>query len=133
MKRVFNQDFMLFVVVGAINSILGYALYLLLLMFVNYALAWSTAYITGIFASYYLNSRFVFHEPLSLVKALRYPLVYVVQYGLGVLFLYILVDLTQLDSRLAPLLVIVLTLPFTFILSRTLIRGRGPGSSANTD
>ncbi|MGB9179750.1 MAG: GtrA family protein, partial [Pyrinomonadaceae bacterium] len=75
--RFINRDFYRFVFWGAINTLVGYALYLFLLLLLPYLIAYSVAYVFGVFFSYYLNSKFVFKQQLKLSKALKYPLVYV--------------------------------------------------------
>jgi len=124
LTKFINSEFIRFAIVGGINTVLGYLLYRLLLLGMEYQLAYTLSYVSGIFISYYLNSRFAFREPLQLKKALSFPLVYVVQYLLGILFLTLLVDVLAFDQRIAPILVIVLSLPFTFLLSRFIIKTR---------
>lgn len=109
---------------GGINAGLTYGLYLLLLLIVRYTFAYSGSYAAGIFLSYYLNARFVFRERLRLSKALKYPSVYLVQYLVGLGLLYLLVETLHLDKRLAPLAIVVITVPATFVLSRYIIRGK---------
>jgi putative flippase GtrA len=119
-----RREFILFVLVGALNSAITYGLYLLLLFLVRYPVAYTCSYLAGIFISYYLNARFVFRERLRLSSALRYPVVYVVQYLIGLTLLYLLVEVFRLNKQIAPLAVIVFSVPITFVLSRYVIRGR---------
>jgi putative flippase GtrA len=118
------REFILFVLMGGFNTGLTYALYLLLLLIIRYPFAYSGSYAAGIFLSYYLNARFVFREPLSLSKALKYPGVYLLQYFMGLGLLYVLVETLHFDKRLAPLAVVAITVPATFALSRYIIRGK---------
>ena len=78
--------------------------------------------------SYYLNSRFVFKREVSLTKALRYPIVYLVQYLLSISLLCILIEIFSLNKLIAPALVILITIPATFFLSRFIIKGGLVGS-----
>ena len=87
-------------------------------------MAYSLAYVCGIVISYYLNSRLVFRQPVSLAKFLKYPVVYLVQYLLGIFILYICIDLLGISKWLAPLVVIVISLPVTFVMSKLIIKGR---------
>lgn len=116
------REYATFLASGAINSALTYILYILLLNLVSYKISYSIAYVSGIFISYYLNSRWVFKEPLSLVKFLQYPAVYIVQYLLGIATLYVCVDVLGFSKWLAPLVVIAVTVPATFFLSRYIIK-----------
>ena len=118
------REFILFVLIGGINTGLTYGLYLLLLLIMRYPFAYSGSYVAGIFLSYYLNARFVFRERLRLSKALKYPSVYLVQYLIGLGLLYVLIETLHLDKRVAPLAVVVITVPATFVLSRYIIRGK---------
>lgn len=113
-----------FLLVGATNTLLTYVLYVFLIAFLSYKLAYSVAYVCGILISYYLNSRVTFQEPVSLAKFIKYPLVYVVQYVLGIVILYICIDLLHMSEWLAPLVVVFINLPVTFVLSKLIIKGR---------
>ncbi|MGA9997619.1 MAG: GtrA family protein [Pyrinomonadaceae bacterium] len=122
--RFVNRDFYRFVFWGAINTLVGYALYLFLLLLLPYLIAYSVAYVFGVFFSYYLNSKFVFKQQLKLSKALKYPLVYVTQYILGAVSLYLMVQRLKINKVLAPTLVVLLTIPITYLLSKTIVSGR---------
>ncbi|MEQ8201769.1 MAG: GtrA family protein [Syntrophomonadaceae bacterium] len=118
------REFAGFGLVGAANTLTTYGLYAVLLFLFSYKVSYSLAYISGILISYYLNSRLVFREPVSLLKFIKYPIVYVVQYLLGIAVLYVAIDLLGFSPWLAPLLVIAISLPVTFILSKLIIKGR---------
>lgn len=116
-----------FLVVGAINTGATYLEYLALLNWLSYPVAYSIAFATGILLSFYLNTRFVFRTPASWRKLLLYPGVYVVQYLLGVFVLWIAVEHAGLSRPTAMLVVIVVSTPVTFILSRSILRVRRDG------
>ena len=125
----FNRnEFFKFIFFGGVNTVLSYAIYVVLLLFLIYPVAYSLAYFLGIFISYYLNSRFVLKRDVRLVKAFQYPLVYLVQYLLGVSLLSVLIEIFSLNKFIAPALVIVFTIPATFSLSRFIIKGRLDGT-----
>lgn len=113
-----------FVLSGGVNTLLTYALYLVLLNVWPYTLAYTVTYLIGIYTSYYLNCVVVFRSEPKWRTALEYPVVYLFQYLLGVLLLYVLVDLLGLNNKVAPLVVIVLSIPMTFWMSRRIIRSR---------
>jgi len=92
-----------------------------LLSWLPYVFAYSIAYVSGIVWSYFANTLFVFRRALSVTRAALFPLVYLAQYLAGTLLLIVLVDVLRLPKTLAPLAVIVLTLPLTYVLSRHLI------------
>ena len=126
--KLIKSEFFKFIFFGGVNTALSYTIYVILIWFLVYPVAYTLAYILGIFISYYLNSRFVFKREVRLVKAFQYPLVYLVQYLLGVSLLCVLIEIFSLNKFIAPALVIVFTIPVTFSLSRFIIKGRLAGS-----
>jgi len=127
--RFINSEFVRFIFVGGVNAAATFGIYALLLLIWPYPVAYSAAYLTGIFISYYLNTRFVFRKSIDLKKALRYPLVYLAQYLTGLLALYILVDTLHINKLLASPLTTVVTIPVTFIISRYIIKGHVPATN----
>lgn len=125
--RFTNREFVRFIFWGGINTLAGYLIYALLLLFLPYLISYSAAYVLGIFISYFLNAKFVFNQKLKLSRALTYPLVYVTQYVLGLVSLYVLVEVFKLNRLLAPVLVVLITIPVTFFLSRRFVKGK-PGN-----
>ncbi len=118
------REYTSFLICGGLNTLLTYAVYALCLLFWPYKLSYSLSYVSGIFISYYLNSRFVFQEKVSLGKFLQYPLVYLAQYLLGIAILHLCIEYLHISEWLAPFIVIVLSLPVTFVLSKFIIKGK---------
>ncbi len=114
-----------FLVAGVVNTGLTYAIYLLFQIVIGYQAAYAIAYVAGIAISYHLNSRYVFQVAGSWKTFVRYPLVYVAQYLAGAGLLEILVRWWKVPPSVAPLFVLVLTVPMTFVLSKTILRGGG--------
>ncbi|HEY6943234.1 GtrA family protein [Dokdonella sp.] len=106
---------------GASTTAVSYAVYLGLLARMPYVAAYSIAYAVGIAWSYFANTWFVFRERASIGRALAFPLVYLVQYLVGSLLLFVLVDGLHVPAAFGPLVVVVLTLPLTYLLSRRII------------
>ncbi|MCH7535251.1 MAG: GtrA family protein, partial [Bacteroidetes bacterium] len=108
-------EFRKFILSGAVNSILTYLIYVVFLQILNYKLAYSFSYLSGIFIAYYFHSRYVFRENLHIKKALQYPLVYIISYAVGISLIYILVDILGINKMIAPLIVVLLVTPISFI------------------
>ena len=113
-----------FLVSGAFNTLVTYLLYLLLLQFLSYRISYTISYAAGIVLAYELNRVFVFKAPRSLASIAATPLIYLLQYcvGLGVVSLW--VEYLGLSARIAPLVAIALTVPLTFVLTRWVFLGR---------
>lgn len=124
LTRLLNKQFLKFVISGGINTLVTYLVYLLLLLFLNYSLSYTVSYVSGIFLSYYLNTVFVFKEKVSFNKFIKFPIVYLVQYLINILFLYILVEHAHLSTQIVPLIVIVVTIPITYTLSKLIIKSK---------
>lgn len=124
LTKLLNKEFLKFVVSGGINTLTTYLMYLLLLLFLNYSLSYTVSYVSGIFLSYYLNTVFVFKEKMSIKKFLKFPIVYLIQYFINLLMLYILVEHLHLSTKIVPLIVVVVTIPVTFVLSKLIIKSK---------
>jgi putative flippase GtrA len=122
--RWFSPAFLRFLAVGAINTALGYGLYLLFNLVMDYRLAYTLSYVCGVLIAFVLNSLLVFHQPLRWKNLAIYPAVYVLQYGLGLLLVWICISVLHLPEAYAPLVVIPLTVPVTFAASRMILGKR---------
>jgi len=123
-----KKEFGRFLVVGCLNTAFAYALYFFLNHWLHYQLAYALAYVAGIFFSYWLNTNWVFKTAMTWRSFFSFPLVYVFQYSLNAVLLHLLVERLKMSEWLSPVLVIVVSIPVTFALSRFVIR---PLSSRN--
>lgn len=113
--------FFLFILSGGFNTAVTYGAYLVFLQLMSYQFSYALAYILGIALAYILNLRFVFNAKSSFGKVVRYPLIYLIQYILGAVLLYLFVSVLSLSSLLAPLFVIILLMPVTFLMNKKIL------------
>ena len=118
-------EFTRFLVAGAINTAVSYAVYLLLLAFVPYLIAYTISYVVGIAISYLLLTRFVFKTERRLATAMRFPLVYVAQYLMSSAVIVLLVETMDMRASIAAIVAIAVSIPITFLLSRIVLRSPG--------
>jgi putative flippase GtrA len=116
--RVIDWPFARFLFWGALNTLLSYLVYLGALPFLGYLPAYTLAFIVGVVIGYSLHSRFVFRRSFSWRKLVRFPLVYLAQYAAGISLMWLLIDGLGLDARIAPIAVIVLSVPLSYFLTR---------------
>jgi len=91
--------------------------------YMPYLTAYSISYVTGVAISYLLNAKFVFERRTSVIGAVLFPLVYAVQYGLGLSLMWLFVDRAGLSPTTALLAVTIVSVPLTFFLSRLVLIG----------
>jgi putative flippase GtrA len=113
-----------FLLGGVVNTLASYGIYLALQFFLPYQAAYAIAFALGVAISYYINLVFVFRQRGSARKALVFPFVYLAQYLLGAATLALLVERLGVAKEYAPLLVVIVTIPVTFALSRRVLRGK---------
>ena len=111
-------QFARFLLGGIGNTLATYALYLALLTILDYRLAYTAAYASGVLLAYWIGLRFVFRERGSWSKLSRFPLVYGVQYILGVAVVVAVVDGLGVPASLGPIAAVAVSIPVTFLLSR---------------
>lgn len=127
-----DNQFIRFVLIGCVNTIVTYVIYVGLVTFMPYGIAYTVTTALGILISYLLNARYVFRRKLRLAAALQYPMVYLLQYVFGLVTLYLLVEKAGFNKLVAPLLIVCVSVPATFILSRHILgRRRGIGGPPN--
>ncbi|MBK8025435.1 MAG: GtrA family protein [Chloroflexi bacterium] len=114
--------FIRYVLAGGVNSVLTYIIYLLLLPVTAYTVAYGVSYFAGVPVGYVLNALFVFRQPLRWRSALKFPVVYIVQYVLGTIFTVLLVDGLHIPAEYAAALGTLMTVPFAFVITRLVLK-----------
>lgn len=133
LSRLREREFVRFLVIGALNTLFTYLVYVGLVLFLTYSLAYTVTYAFGIAVSYYFNARVVFRQKLRLAAALQYPAVYLIQYLLGLVLLYVLVELAHVSKFIAPIFVVLVSVPITYLSSRYVIAQRGSAGKETTE
>lgn len=113
-----------FLVGGGVNTLLSYAIYWLLLPWLNYSIAYTVCYAATVLTGFAINTRFVFRIPWSWRKLAAFPLLQLLNYLLGLGTVTICIRYVGIDARVAPVLATVIVLPANFLLTRGLMRFR---------
>lgn len=116
--RKMAGEFLRYLIMGGTNTIVAYAIYLLLLQWMRYEIAYSIGYAVGIVMAYALSAVFVFRKPMRKRSAMRFPLVYLAQFLISLGLLRLAVEVIHIPQWLALGFAVVLTIPVTFLLSR---------------
>ena len=121
-QKHINSEFFRFLLTGLSNTLVTYLAYLLLLPFLPYLYAYTLAYCIAVLNSYFMNIFFVFRKNVSLQSFLKFPFIYVMQYFLGASILWLLVGKLGLSPAWAMVVVIIVTVPITFLSSRIVLK-----------
>ncbi len=105
-----------FVGTGLLSTGIMFGLYVSLYKLISYQYAYLIAYGISVISLYFMNT-FVFKRPILLKTFLEFPLIYLLQYAVGAASLELLVRF-GFSVTFAPLVVIIVLLPVTFILNR---------------
>jgi putative flippase GtrA len=119
-----RHEFLRFLLTGCANTAASWAVYLLFNLFLPYAVAYTIAYVFGMFFTYYMNTRWVFKVPMKWSTFMQFPVIFAIRYALDVSVLFVLVHYLGCPETFAPLVTIALTMPIGFLLSRFVLRHR---------
>lgn len=106
-----------FLMSGAFNTAVTYALYLVALRYWEPKTAYTLVYAAGICLAYVLNRAFVFRGHAGWRSVAATPLIYLVQYLFSLAVIQVWV-MAGLPAWLAPLPAILLSIPLTYFLTR---------------
>ncbi|QLK85859.1 GtrA family protein [Staphylococcus sp. 17KM0847] len=112
-----------FIIVGGINTVNYYIVYLILLhlFHVQYIISHLIGFCTAFVISYYLNCYFVYKVQPTLKKFLAFPFTQVVNMGTQTLLIFIFVHYFQFNESIAPFVGLIVTIPITYILSKYIL------------
>ncbi len=121
--KVFNNQIIRFVIVGGLNTLNYYLLYLcfLHLIHIPYLYSHILAFILSMIGSFFMNTLFTYGTKPTWKKFFQFPLTYVVNVSITTSSVYILVDLLHYDKNISPLIASLIAIPFTFILSKKIL------------
>lgn len=109
-----------FVISGLAKTALTLAVYWSLLPFISYPYAYLAAFVVGLVFVITVNARYVFEVPISARTAIAfatYQLFYFATFGT---VLALVVELSHVTPAIAPLLVLGVTTPAHFVVTRLL-------------
>lgn len=120
--KFLNEEFLKFLIVGGFNTILTYILYLIAIIFISYQFAYVLSYCFGLLLVSILNVKFVYGHPISFKNGIKTISVYLMQFVVGFFLITIFVGFLGVDKRVAPVLIIIITIPFTFFANKFVLK-----------
>lgn len=116
-----------FSLVGVVNTGVYYGVYLLLLRFLPYLVAHLIGWTVAVVVSYLLNCWFTYRVRPTWRKLLVYPLSSLPNVLFTTFGVVLLVEVFRVGEELAPLIAGLAAVPFSYLLARLLLVGRGKG------
>lgn len=111
-----------FLVMGGLNTAVCLALYQLLLLAMDYRIAFTLVFAFGIAFSALLYSRFVYKVSVAPKTFGLYAAFYVMSYLFGLGVLALLVEYAGIQDRLAIFAQLAISTPVNFVGSRVILR-----------
>ncbi|HDJ2962176.1 TPA: flippase GtxA [Staphylococcus aureus] len=119
-----HAEILKFIIVGGINTLNYYVVYLLLLKLfhIEYMISHITGFLVAFVISYYLNCYFVYRVKPTWRKFISFPITQIVNVSLQTVLLYVFVSWLNLPAEIAPFAGLIITIPITFILSKWILK-----------
>lgn len=111
-----NKDFIVFLMVGVINTFNGVLLAYLYSNFIDANLAFILGYGTSLCISYLLNSKFTFKASLSVGKWIKFCISYIPNFIIQLIVVMIFLNLLSLPELFTYGLAAVIGIPVTFLV-----------------
>lgn len=113
-------QFVKFCIVGVSNTVIGLGTYYLFLwMGWHYIIANILSWVISVFNAFYWNNKYVFDSKSSWVQSLcRTYFSYGASFVLGVVLIFILVEWMKISEVIAPLIILVVTIPLNFLMNK---------------
>jgi putative flippase GtrA len=124
MHSITENETIKFVVVGFFNTFHYYMWYLLFteVFMIQYLIGHWSAFFISMVGSFYLNTYFTYRTKPTWKKFFQFPLTYIVNITVTSSMLFLFKEWIQLNNKLSPLLAAGLAIPFTFIISRKILK-----------
>ncbi|HHA0139668.1 TPA: flippase GtxA [Staphylococcus aureus] len=119
-----HAEILKFIIVGGINTLNYYVVYLLLLklLHIEYMISHINGFLVAFVISYYLNCYFVYRVKPTWRKFISFPITQIVNVSLQTVLLYVFVSWLNLPAEIAPFAGLVITIPITFVLSKWILK-----------
>lgn len=114
------MQFIKFGIVGLANTAIGLAIYYgFLWLGVNYLMANTASWVISVFNAFYWNNKYVFkNESIWISSLLKTYVSYGFSFLLGSVLLYVFVEWCSISKILAPLFILIVTIPVNFLLNK---------------
>lgn len=111
MRKILNRQFIKFIFVGILNTIVGYGSFSLFVFFrINYVIANTLSTILGVINSYLLNKKITFkNNKIRKTTPLKFVTVYIISYIISTINLMVLVRYCNTNTYFAGFINLIMT------------------------
>ena len=106
-----------FAIVGAIATVIHYAIYYFLQKFININIAYTIGYATSFICNFFLTAVFTFRSSPTASKGLGFGISHIINYLLQIGFLNLFI-IVGVDVKFAPFPVYAISIPINFLMVR---------------
>lgn len=117
-KKFLSGQFILFVVVGGINTLSGVGIAYFLSLLLNANISFILGYLIGLVISYILNTLITFKSDFDWQKFIRFCISYVPNFFIQNIIVFITFNIMGIDKLISFILAAVIGLPITFVLMK---------------
>ena len=112
----FSKEFILFVIIGVINTFIGTIFSYIYSSFLNESIAFIPGYISGMIVSYLLNSFITFKESLDFSKFIKFSISCMPNFIIQFICVLIIFNFMNLHKLIAYIIAAIIGVPVTFLL-----------------
>lgn len=114
----FSKEFIIFVIIGVINTFNGVIFSYIYSNFFNENIAFVCGYISGLIISYILNSYVTFKEKLDFNKFVKFTISYIPNFIIQNIIVLIVFNIMGIYKLIAYGLAAIIGVPITFIFMK---------------
>ncbi|MFP7170004.1 GtrA family protein [Terribacillus sp. 7520-G] len=124
MKKIWKLEFTRFIIVGVLNTICYYLVYLLFyqLADVHYLVSHWIGIIISMVFSFFLNSYFTYGVRPTWRKFFQFPLTQAVNITVSSVLVYIFIEGFGWNGTVAPIAAVFFTVPITFVITSKIMK-----------
>ncbi len=111
----FSREFILFLIVGGINTLNGVLFSWFYSLFLNPNVAFVAGYITSLGIAFLLNSFFIFKEKLKFVRFFKFCISYIPNFIIQNVIVILVYNIMEIEKLIAYVLAAIIGIPVTFL------------------
>lgn len=117
LHKIFQGEFLRFLIVGIIATIIHYSIYYVLLQLIDVNIAFTIGYLISFCINFWLTSKFTFKSNPTAKRGLGFAISHLINYALQMMVLNVSIKM-GIPEPFAPIPVYAICIPLNFMLVR---------------